>query len=336
MDAARNSVKSAREQIGKLSKTENEWHSAQRRHQHTVESVTKARHHQARVLGQFGIKSHQASEATLELARAEHREKNAAEAASDAHKLSFNERKLARIKVRESIESNRLVVPGLRHEIAALKDSRAFIEGRRGALEKVINKEHSLRDATNAIKTGLKQAKSLGGDQWVRSLREQSRLQVEAGQKGHGLEVRLEGLEEKYKRVKQEGVGGFRAIKREMRSTELQLERLNNMRVRPFAFPKSEGGTYHGGPVRQAGGFVSRSALTMVGEAGPELVTLPYGARVWPHGATPRGDGRVNRVAMGAAQRGGKTYLAPVVLRVGRRKLAEVMAETQEDERARQ
>jgi hypothetical protein len=39
---------------------------------------------------------------------------------------------------------------------------------------------------------------------------------------------------------------------------------------------------------------------------------------------------------MGGAQRGGKTYLAPVVVRVGRRKLTEIVAETQEDEAARQ
>lgn len=78
-----------------------------------------------------------------------------------------------------------------------------------------------------------------------------------------------------------------------------------------------------------------RGGLSLVGERGPELVDIPRGSRVLSAPRTREALGALPRRGSAAQGGGGDRVMVPVVLKVGRKILAEVVAETQEDAEAR-
>lgn len=86
------------------------------------------------------------------------------------------------------------------------------------------------------------------------------------------------------------------------------------------------------------GSGYSRGGLTLVGELGPELVWMPRGAEVAPSNRTRRLMGP----EPGAAAKwtppragGGSRVTVPVIIKLGKKKVAEAVAEVEEDAKAR-
>jgi TP901 family phage tail tape measure protein len=98
---------------------------------------------------------------------------------------------------------------------------------------------------------------------------------------------------------------------------------------------EAHGGRRHPGH-NAAGTNWWRGGETYLAERGPELVNLPRGSRVLPAPATRKalGDLPAARIASEAGG-GGQRLLAPIIVKVGRKVLAEVQAEVEADAKAR-
>ena len=284
------------------------------RARHTTEAMKKAQQHLTAVIQEYGSKSRPAIRAEARLTGLVHNHRKALKALERAERLRGVALSAYKTTTNETVLAER-------HRINVLTDvrdkqSRLYADAKRAApqsertqelAKSLLGTEGRLAKATQHHADTLADAAKKGGPAYARFLQHANQESIRAG-------------------------GHLKVINSQVEGLTANLERLGEQNFNIPTPPHP----HHRGRGHQAGGFISRSEFAMVGEAGPELVHLPGGSRVYPHGATPRGDGRVNRHQFGGAQSGGKTYLAPVILRVGRRKLAEVIAETQEDEAARQ
>lgn len=331
---AMGSYKSAARGLDRL-----ERRAAKAKHQHTVatQAERRASDHLVDVLAQYGPNSTRATRAQRRLSEAQREVRRTAEAESKAHQLSGFRLKAFRIQSLHATASIKQLVPQQRRRIRTMREE--VNHGRTGIeflnelerLEKRVGREK--KQLTNIYA----EAESKTGKPWADRLQKLTTLQARYGNQGKTLVTRLAQQRTELQRLKQTG-SPYERLVEDLRETKRLLAEIRLQ-------SPSTGGNLGKHPTRPgknaAGTNFWRGGLTWLAERGPELVNLPRGAKVTPAPATRRLLGAVgdpqpsSRVAGFSRSDGSGRVLVPVVVKVGRRELANVVVEAQEDAKAR-
>lgn len=299
---------------------------AHRRTKSATQEMRQAQRHLGAVISEYGTKSRPAIHAEAVLTGKIHAHRRAIKQLQNAERLrgiALSAYKTA-TNVTILAERHRInILSQLRDRQARLfqaaKQANPQSERTRELASRLLGTEGKLAEATRKHGQTLSEAASKGGQKYARFLQNANQETIRAG----GL---FKMLDEKAK-----------GLQRTMQRLSEQEFTLPSPPSSPFETPRRgrRPGNNASGTNFWPGGS------TWLAERGPELVNLPRSSRVTAAPATRRllaaaADPQPSaRLAAYGGSDGRRTVLVPVVVKVGRKELTNVVVETQEDAKAR-
>lgn len=301
---------------------------AQRRRTSATRDMRQAQRHLNAVVSEYGAKSRPAIHAEAVLTGKIHAHRRAIKRLENAERLrgvALSAYKTA-TNVTVLAERHRInVLTKLRDQQARLytaaKNANPQSERTRNLANQLLGTEGKLAQATKKHGETLAEAASKGGQKYARFLQHANQESIRAGGFFKSMNMKVEGFMD-------------------------NLDRLSQMRVAP-QFPSVPGAPDPIRPTRKhgrnaAGTNFWRGGPTSLAERGPELVSLPRGAKVLASPATRRllaavGDPQRAAAVDGFGRRGGDDtrYLVAQPIKIGRKVVAEAVTEAREDAEAR-
>lgn len=191
-----------------LSAAQGRLKGANQRQKAASKSVTEAQHKYTAAVKKFGPESRDALEAARALARAEHREAEAAKEARKAHRLSGIELELFKSRTKRASDALGNQIPILQGVVQRLTKKWRADKTNIEVQDRLEKKVNELRRAEQSRDRILEEAAQKVGPKWARSLQNMTAAQRTFGTHLNGLSKIVEGVEDSVGKARM-GFGRF-------------------------------------------------------------------------------------------------------------------------------
>lgn len=292
-------------------------------HNAAVRAQKAAARHLAATLARFGTESQPATKAQIKLDRATRRATRALQAQRRAHRLAGNALKVYRMESLHETASIKQSLPSMRKRVETLNKELNVQPHNIALAKETLSAERRLSKARRELTTTYAQAEAKAGKPWAKRLENLTTLQARYGSKGRTLVGLMDEQRRKMEQLKAMGLTA------QYREEAAALGDLAGNLERIIEQENHVGGNLGKGP--KAGGPHKKNTSGDGGNDNGGRTPVSY----WLNSP----DSRPSEATAGASSAGGgggKTKtLQPIMLQVGRRTLASVLAEVQNDDKAR-
>lgn len=310
---------------------------AKKRHRKASHEEIEADRQLRHALVEYGAGSRQANRAQLKLADAQERVTRTGKREAEAHRLAGNALKLYREDSVKATASIKQLLPAQRQRIAHLNQENRQGKLTHEGLEQLVALEKRFAGEKHELTQVYAQAEQKAGKPWAHRLEELTTLQSKYGNKGKVLISAMGETRVKMEQLKAEGLTQqFREENRELEKMVRLYEQVNELGTfqgaglgkGPKNHPTRKPG---GGKPKGHGGGGGKGGST--GAAAQSRRTGP--ASSWTNHPDSRPTEYFAPAGDAATSSGGVKHMQPIIVQVGRRTVATVVAEANSDDEAR-